>query len=295
MKIAITGAAGFLGRNLSSHLLEHGYSVTGIDIVGNQVLNHNGSYDYIQADTRVPGSWQKAVSEADVTVNLAGKNIFGIWTPGYKKDLYESRVLTTKNVADAVRSDSTLINASAVGFYGDRGDLILTEDETCGEDFLARVCTDWEKEANKAGQKNVRIVILRFGIIIGRKEGALNKMLPAYRFGLGGALGSGKQWFAWIHKEDIIEIVKFAISNNISGAFNACSPDLITQGQFSKSLAKIVGISEFFPVPRILLTSVLGDFGKALTSSQRAVPQKLIDLGFDFKYKDIDTALSDSL
>lgn len=295
MKIAITGAAGFVGRNLSSYLLEHGYAVTGIDIVDNQVLYNNSAYVYIKADTRMPGSWQEAINEADITVNLAGKNIFGVWTPGYKKDIYESRVLTTRNVAGAVKKGSTLISASAVGFYGDKGDSILTEDEACGDDFLAGVCSDWEKEADKAGQNNVRIVILRFGIIIGRKEGALTRMLPLYRLGAGGSLGSGKQWFAWIHKEDLIEIIKFAISNNISGAFNTCSPGLITQGQFSNSLARIVKMPEFFPIPKILLTSFFGDFGKTLTSSQKAVPQKLVDLGFEFKYKDINTALSDSV
>jgi len=295
MKIVITGAAGFVGRYISSHLVKQGYSVTGIDIVENKALIRNGAYKYIKADTRMQGVWQKAVSESDVTVNLAGKNIFGIWTPGYKKDIYTSRILTTRNVSDAVKRDSVLINASAVGFYGDRGDMLLSEEEPNGHDFLAGVCHDWEKEARKADQKNARIVILRFGIIIGRKEGALKSMLPAYRLGLGGALGSGKQWFSWIHKEDLVEVVKFAISNSISGVFNTCSPGLINQGQFSKVLAQTVGMSEFFPVPKILLTSFLGDFGKTLVSSQRAVPQKLIDLGFEFKYNDINTALSDSV
>jgi len=295
MKIAITGAAGFVGRNLSAHLIEQGHIVTGIDISTSQSSVNNSAYRYIKADTRLPGSWQEAISEADVTVNLAGKNIFGIWTPGYKKEVYESRVMTTKNVADALKTGSTLINASASGYYGNRADTMLTEDKECGDDFLAGVCRDWENEASRAEGKNARIVILRFGIIIGRKEGALKSMLPAYRFGLGGALGSGRQWFAWIHKDDLIGAITFAISNNISGIFNTCSPGLITQGQFSKSLAKAVGMPEFFPVPRILLVTFLGDFGKAITASQRAVPQKLIDLGFEFKYNDIDKALSDSL
>lgn len=295
MKILIIGAAGFVGCNLATRLLELGYEVTGIDIVESRLPSGYSGYRHIKADTRISGTWQKEVESSSVIINLAGRSIFGLWTAAYRKDIYESRILTTRNIADAAPGGGVLINASAVGFFGDRGDDLLTETDPPGNDFLAEVCRDWEDAAWRAGDKGTRIAILRFGIIIGKKEGALKNMVPAYRLGLGGPLGSGRQWFPWIHKEDIIGAVLFAMKNEVSGVFNTCSPGLITQSDFSGSLARAVKMPAFIAVPKPVLELFLGGLGEALTSSQRANPQKLIDLGFEFKYKDIDNALNDSL
>lgn len=296
MKIAVTGAAGFIGKKVSLYLAEKGLTVTGIDLapVPDDLMAHT-NYTYIRTDTRFPGKWQKEIEKADVTVNLAGRNIFGLWTKGRRTDIYESRILTTRNVAEAAGKNAVLVNASAVGFYGDRGDDIISENDDSGMDFLANVCKNWESEAEKALKKDARLVILRFGVVIGRNGGALKKMIPAYRAGAGGHLGSGNQWFAWIHIDDLMEIIRFSIEKEISGVFNACSPGMITNRQFSSALAEIMKVPNFFSIPKLLLATLPGEFGSAITSSQRAYPQKLIDLGFEFKYKDIYNALSDSL
>jgi uncharacterized protein (TIGR01777 family) len=195
-----------------------------------------------------------------------------------------------------VRKESVLVSTSAVGFYGDRGDEIITESEGPGMDFLANVCRNWEAEAEKASEKGTRLVILRLGVVLGKNGGALKKMIPAYRIGAGGHLGSGNQWFSWIHVEDLMEIIRFSIEKKeVSGAFNACSPGMITNREFSSALAGIMKVPNFFSVPKLLLATLPGEFSSAVTSSQRAYPQKLIDLGFEFKYKDIYRALSDSI
>lgn len=295
MIVSITGASGFVGRLLSSHLHEKGFTVNCIDMASPLNTPEIPGIRYIQADTSRPGKWQDHISEADAVVNLAGRNIFGLWTPSCRKEIYESRILTTKNIVQALKQGSVLVNASAVGFYGDRGDAPLCEEETCGNDFLAGVCKDWESEAEAASSKEARLVILRFGIIIGKNGGALKNMLPAYRMGLGGPLGTGKQWFPWIHSEDILEIVNLAIKSDMAGIYNVCSPGLITQGELSEALAKTVGMPDFFRIPKILVTTLLGDFGKAITSSQKALPKRLLESGFEFKYKNIIEALSDSV
>lgn len=295
MKIAMTGAAGFLGRILSNSLIEKGFVLKGIDIAppNNQIQNQ--SFEYIQADTKYPGEWQKPVNEADAVINLAGKNIFGLWTPAYRKEIYDSRILTTKNIVSALKKGATLINASAVGYYGDREDETIFEDAPNGNDYLANVCRDWEFEAETASSVAARIVILRFGIIIGKNGGALKKMLPAYKMGLGGPIGSGSQWFPWIHTDDVAEIIHKSLSSDMTGAYNACSPGLITQAQLSEGIAKTVGMPDYFRIPKILVKTLLGDLGNAITSSQKAFPKKLMDSGFEFKYKNIIEALSDSI
>lgn len=297
MKIAVTGAAGFVGKNVSSFLLGKGMKVTGIDIAPEPSdLIKNPDYTYIRTDTRFTGKWQKEIESADAVLNLAGRNIFGLWTKDTRTDIYESRILTTRNVAEAVRKESVLVSTSAVGFYGDRGDEIITESEGPGMDFLANVCRNWEAEAEKASEKGTRLVILRLGVVLGKNGGALKKMIPAYRIGAGGHLGSGNQWFSWIHVEDLMEIIRFSIEKKeVSGAFNACSPGMITNREFSSALAGIMKVPNFFSVPKLLLATLPGEFSSAVTSSQRAYPQKLIDLGFEFKYKDIYRALSDSI
>lgn len=295
MIVSITGASGFVGRLLSSRLHENGFKINCIDMASPINCPDKPGIRYIQADTTCPGEWQTHISDADAVVNLAGRNIFGLWTPSCRKEIYESRILTTRNLVQALKKGSVLINASAVGFYGDRGDDPLCEEEACGNDFLAGVCKDWEYEAEAASTNAERLVILRFGIIIGKNGGALKNMLPAYRMGLGGPLGTGKQWFPWIHSDDILDIINLAIKSDMAGIYNACSPGLITQAELSEAIAKTVGMPDFFRIPKILVTALLGDFGKAITSSQKALSKKLVESGFEFKYKNIIEALSDSV
>ena len=206
MNILITGGLGFIGRELTSGFLKDGHHVTVIALSPSQSVFTDERMRYISADTSVPGEWQSEVSRQDIIINLAGASIFQRWTPKRKKAIYDSRILTTRNIADAIPRSKRmlLISTSAVGYYGPRGDKILTEGDSPGNDFLAKVCLDWEKEALRAQRNGVRVVITRFGLVLGKTGGTLGVMLPLFRRFLGGRLGSGKQWFSWVHVRDVV-------------------------------------------------------------------------------------------
>jgi uncharacterized protein (TIGR01777 family) len=204
MNYFITGGLGFVGCHLSNFLLKDGNRVTAIGLNPKPNLIDHSEFRYIPADTTKAGDWQDEMRDQEVIVNLAGKSIFKRWTEDYKKQIYDSRILTTRNLVDALPDGSDVIfcSTSAVGFYGSRGDDVLTEESPPGEDFLAKVGKDWEWEALQALNKGARVVLTRFGIVLDRDGGAMGKMIPAFRRYLGGPLGSGEQWFPWIHMHD---------------------------------------------------------------------------------------------
>ena len=298
MKILITGAGGFVGSRMVECFTGQGHEVVGVDRGVPSLTVDSGLYSHIQADTTKKGEWQKAVAASDVVVNLAGKNIFGRWSKETKQAIFDSRIRTTENVVEALSGEngSILLSTSAVGYYGDRGDDLLDENEGNGDDFLASVCLKWEEEANKALMKGVRVANMRFALVMGRTGGALQMMLPAFKGFVGGPLGTGRQYMPWIHIDDLIAAHDFVIGcHEVSGPVNCCAPNPVRNETFARTLGKVLGRPAVFRVPKFALSLAMGELGEMILASQRAVPEKLTAHGFSFKYPELEQALTDLL
>jgi uncharacterized protein (TIGR01777 family) len=294
MKIVITGGSGFVGTHLAQHLLGAGHRVTALGRSAGGHRIHHQHYNYVAADTTRPGGWQAEFEDADAVVNLAGTTIFKRWTADYKKQIYESRVLTTRHVVECLPRGKKIIlcSASGTGYYGSRGDELLTEDQEAGDDFLAGVSLDWEKEALQAADEHLRVVVMRFGVILGKDGGALAKMIPAFKFFAGGSIGSGNQWFPWMHLTDLMAAVQFILDNDqVNGPVNFCAPNQIRYRDLAKTLAAALKRPAVMPAPAFMIRLVMGEFGDVLLASQRTVPQKLLSHGFSFQYPHIEDAI----
>lgn len=301
-KIAITGATGLIGIELCNALKTRGEEVTIFSrnvesakkVLGNK-------FSYIKWDYKNPVDWQESLRDKDVIIHLAGANLFGKrWTDAYKKTILESRELSTRSLVSAIKNSQSkvkvLISSSAVGYYGSRGDEILTESSGRGNDFLANVCEVWERETEKANEFGIRTVTLRQGIVLSKKGGALTKFLPAFNFFVGGPLGNGKQWFPWIHIDDLITGYLYALDNaDISGLINAVSPRTIRMKEFANALGKILNRPSIFSVPKFALELLVGESASPILSSQRVIPQKLLDHNFKFKFEYLEEALKNLL
>ncbi len=298
MKVLITGGRGFVGKNLTKVLLDKGFQVVSISRAAsfNEIQHEN--FRYISANTIEPGSWQDELKDTDVVINLAGANIFRYWTQKYKKQMYDSRIYTTRNLVDALPKERkiTFISTSAVGFYGDRGEDTLNETEPVGDDYLAKICEDWEAEAFKAKSDNVRVLIARFGVVAEKSGGAMKMMIPPFKFFVGGPLANGQQWFPWIHLTDLMNAIVFLMDNSTAqGIFNFCAPNSIRNKDMSRTIGKLLKRPSFFVVPRFAINLALGELGSLVLNSQRAVPENLQKLGFEFQYQDFETAMVDIL
>lgn len=297
MKIFITGSLGFVGSHLTRALLNDGHEITGVGRKSNPPnLFGHPHFTYLVADTTIAGDWQDEIASHDVVINLAGKSIFTLWTQKVKKQIYDSRVLTTRHIAESLQgaSETIFFSTSAIGYYGDRGEDILTESEPPGDDFLAHVCKDWEAAALKAESDKVRVVLTRFGIVMHRDGGAMASMLPAFKLFVGGRLGSGKQWFPWIHLQDLINGYRFALTHaEMAGPANWCAPKPVRNKELTEKLAAKLKRPAVFTTPTFVIKKVLGDFGEALICSQRGRPQKLLEAGYEFTYPDLDGALDE--
>lgn len=294
MKIFITGGSGFVGTFLASHFLDKGFEVvaTGTSIVHNS-LSHN-KFTYVSANTTRKGKWQELVKEAQVVVNLAGRTIFKPWSREYKEEIYNSRIETTRNLVDAIpaKSNQVFLSTSASGFYGDRNEDLLTEESQPGSGFLAKICIDWENEAMKAKNKGARVAIMRFGTVLAKEGGVLAKMIPLFKMYAGGPLGTGAQWFPWIHMEDLSRAVDFIMDRKeAQGIFNFCAPGQTRNRDFTKALANALKRPSILAAPSFLLRTFMGELGEALLSSQRITPAHLQKMGYTFKYGVIEEAL----
>jgi uncharacterized protein (TIGR01777 family) len=294
MKILVTGASGFIGTRLCRTLLDRAHQVIGLGRSADKNrISHEG-YRFIAADTTRSGPWQQHLSAVDAVINLAGRSIFGRWTESVKNEIRESRILTTRHVAEGLApgKDTTFISASGVGFYGNRGDAVLTEDEPAGDDFLARLSVDWEGAALGAAQKGARVVVMRFGVVLGEGGGALTQMLPAFKSFVGGPIGSGRQWFPWIHIEDLTAAMLFLLEHPaVRGPANLCAPNPDQNRNLAAALGKALKRPAFMPTPAFMIRMALGEFAEVLLGSQRAVPQKLQTHRFAFRYPHIEAAL----
>lgn len=298
-KMIITGASGFVGTALAKRFTASGYQVTGIGTSrSHPTLAANTGFTWISSDTTQPGTWQETIQQADVIINLTGRNIFHYWTEAYKQAIYDSRVLTTRHITDAMAENKAqlLLNASAVGIYGDCGETDLTESSPHGHGFLADVCRDWEAEALKAGDKGARVAVMRFGVVLGPGGGALSKMLPAFKLFAGGPLGGGRHWFPWIHIDDLANAASYLMAHDqLQGVFNFTGPEPVRQGRFAKALGRCLSRPSFMPAPAFMIRMVMGELGASLLQSQKASPENLLNAGFSFEFPTVDSALADIL
>ena len=303
MKIFITGGSGFVGSNLTRDLTDRGHQVSILTRQAKSKANLPSGATYVIGDPNAPGPWQQEISGHNLIINLAGASIFTRWTTENKQKIRDSRINTTHHLVDALEMAAsenrpkTLLSTSAVGYYGDHGDELLTEETAAGNDFLARVAQTWEAEAERATNLGLRVVCCRFGIVLGKKGGALSKMLPLFRFGLGSPLGHGRQFFPWIHEKDLARIFTFLVENpEIKGPVNCVSPNQVTNAELSQALASQLG-KKVFPinVPAFALKTIMGEMASILLSGQRVAPTQLDNAGFQFAFTELSSALKDIL
>jgi uncharacterized protein (TIGR01777 family) len=297
VKIAISGASGLIGRRLLKVLGREGHAL--------HVLSRHAGTN-LPAGVRLsvwnPGKVEppaEALGDADVVIHLAGENVAQRWTAESKRRIRESRVAGTRSLVEALRElprrPAALICASAVGYYGSRGDEVLTEASGPGAGFLPDVCTAWESEAQAAEGAGMRVARVRIGVVLDPRGGALARMLPPFRMGVGGRLGDGRQWMSWIHLEDLAEIFRFAVENPVGGPLNAVAPEPLTNADFTRELARAVRRPALLPVPKLALRLLFGDMSDVLLASQRVLPKAARAAGFQFRYPQLGPALADLL
>ena len=296
MRVFITGGTGFIGSRLVDRLARDGHEILVLSRSSGPVPALPRRIVHVRGDPTQPGPWQDQVRTCGAAVNLAGASIFHRWTREWKRAILESRVATTRNLVDAIGSPPgttpVLISASAVGYYGPRGDEELGEDAAPGTDFLSGVTSAWETEAMRAEKGGSRVAVLRFGIVLGKGEGALGSWVPLFKTCLGGPVGNGRQWFSWIHVDDLIEAVVTALVDPaLRGPVNACAPNPVRNRDLAKALGKALRRPSFFAVPGFVVRTVLGEFAESLISGQRVVPAKLQARGFAFRHPEIGEAV----
>jgi hypothetical protein len=300
MKIFVTGGTGFVGTALARKLVEQGHHVTVLTRKIGDFTPGKG-ISFIEGNPTEGGAWQEHVAHHKAVINLAGASIFKRWTRESKAIIRDSRILTTKNLVSAMRNckvkETTLISSSAIGYYGPHDDEELDESCAPGDDFIASLCKDWEAAALEASRYGVRVVICRIGIVLGKRGGALEQMVPLFKMGLGSPLGTGKQRLSWIHEQDLVRIYLFLLGReNMEGPVNCTAPDPVTNREFTKTLGKAIKRPTFMPaVPGFILKIIKGEFGDVLLKGQRVVPKKLLDAGFVFQFPRLKDALQDLL
>ena len=286
-RVAITGASGMIGTALVGHLKSEGYTVQKL------VRRASRAADEISWDPQSGTVDLEALAGVDAIIHLAGAGVGDKrWTKKYKSEILNSRLLGTTAIANAVNTvkPSVFISASAIGWYGETGNRAVIETDRAGEDFLAVVCREWEGAADLVS--DVRTVKLRTGLVLDPTGGALGRMLPLFRFGLGGKLGNGKQWWSWITLHDHIRAITFALESKIEGPVNVTSPNPVTNQEFTAGLARALHRPALFPAPSFALKIALGGFASEILVSKKVMPQALMDAGFNFDYPHIAPALA---
>lgn len=294
MKIVVAGGTGFIGEPLVRRLVARGDDVTVLTRNPAKVEAGRG----LQWDARTQGAWSADAASADVVINLAGENIAeGRWTERRKQQLIDSRLNATRALVEAMRREPahrrTLINASAIGFYGDRGDEILDETSPRGAGFLAELVERWETAAREA-EPLARLVIIRFGVVLAPDGGALKKMLLPFKLGGGGPIGSGKQWMSWVDRDDALRLVEWAIANeSVDGVYNATAPDPVRNRDFARALGRALHRPAIVPAPAFALKLVFGQMAEeVLLAGQRVVPARPLGEGFAFERRRIEDVLA---
>ena len=300
MKILISGGTGFIGKSLVDALLQQGHEIILLARRPEKILPQNGLKP-VAWDGKQVGDWAAAAQGADAVINLAGEGIADQrWSARRKKELTDSRIFSTRALTVFIRNSpkkpAVFINASAVGYYGNVLSGDVTENSPKGRGFLADLCEQWENEARLAESAGVRTVLLRTGIVLEKGGGALAKMLFPFRIFAGGPLGSGQQWFPWVHREDVTGAILFSLDHsNLSGPVNMTAPNPVTMKEFCSQLGHVLHRPSWAPVPAFALKIILGEMAEMLLEGQKAVPQKLTVAGYRFRYTHLYEALTASL
>jgi uncharacterized protein (TIGR01777 family) len=305
MKIAITGATGFVGSHLVErlHKQEHKLLIFTRNTAFAQKVFPAQAFPNVQIIDYTPGvsgAWQDAISGCDTVVNLAGEPIAeGRWTPEKKQTILNSRKLGTQKVVEAITQapakPKVLINASAIGYYGVSETASFDETSPSGHDFLAQVCQNWEAEARKVREAGVRLVILRFGIVLGN-GGALGKMITPFKLFAGGPIGSGRQWFSWIHIDDIVSLIIQALNQaTMEGVYNATAPQPVRMSELSQTMGQVMHRPSWLPVPGFAIEALLGDGAVVVLDGQQVFPKRTLESGFEYQYPTLPAALKQIL
>jgi len=295
MKVLITGATGLIGTRLQETLRDAGHEL----LLASRRAPKDDSY--IQWDIHDGFAEPERLEGVDGIIHLAGENLNGRWTDAKKKGIRESRILGTRNVVDTISNlrqrPRVLVSASAIGFYGDRGDDLMTETSPPGKGFLPEVCREWEAESRRAEDAGIRTVLLRAGIVLSKDGGALGTMLMPFKLGIGGVIGSGKQWMSWISLDDHAAVVKYALENEmIRGAVNSVSTNPVTNEEFTKTMGEVLYRPTLIPVPEFAVHLAFGEMGVTLLlDSTKVAPKRLEDAGFEFNFPDLKKALENAV
>ena len=302
VKIIIAGATGFIGQKLTSRLLE---SHTSVVVLSRKPASGSTTghalIRYGQWDGRNQGDWTRHIDGADAVINLSGQSVASRrWSKTRKQRLYSSRIDSTNALVEAIGAStlkpSVLLNASAVGYYGHVKDGVVTEEHKPGNDFLGRLCADWESAALAARAFGVRVVMLRTGIVLDPEGGALQRMILPFKLFAGGPLGSGDQWFPWIHEEDEIRAILYALEQrSLHGPVNCSAPESATMRDFSNALGRALRRPSALRIPGFMLRALLGEMADVVLSGQQTVPEKLMKEGFEFSFPTLPGALADLL
>lgn len=301
-KIIITGATGLIGIKLCNALIKRGDEIT---IFTRNIQKGKRELPevkkFVEWDYRKPEQWKSELNRKDAVIHLAGANLAGRrWSEQYKKIIIDSRLTSTKNLIlgmeEINEKPGLFICASAVGYYGDKDEELITEQSPPSNDFLSELCKRWELEASKAEFLGIRRVSLRQAPVLSKNDGMIKEMKLPFKLFLGGPIGTGKQWLPWIHIEDLVNIYLFLLENkNITGPVNASSPNPVRMSEFADVMGKILQRPSYFKIPKFLIRLIKGDLADSITASQRVIPKKLLDAGFDFNFKDVQTSLRDLL
>ncbi|MFA7227556.1 MAG: TIGR01777 family oxidoreductase [Melioribacteraceae bacterium] len=299
-KIIVTGGTGLIGKKIAGNLIKRGDAIT---IFSRNPVNAQkiipGAAEYIRWDYRL-NDWQAAIEGKDAVIHLAGESVLaGKWTDLRKKNILESRVDSTRALADAIlkaqNKPRVFVSASAVGYYGN-SEVPVDEESPAGKDFLADVVSLWENESKKIDSSNIRRVNIRTGIVLDKNEGAFARMVTPYKFFVGGPIGSGKQWFPWIHIEDVAAIFIFAVDNeDVCGILNAASPGILRMNEFCGTLGTFMHRPSFFKVPPLILKIMFGEGAEVLLNGACVIPRRTLEAGFTFKYESVKRAIGDLL
>ncbi len=295
-KVLVAGASGLIGTALTRELAGSGWEV--VRLVRREVRSEGEvSWDPARGEIE-----EGAMDGVSAVVNLSGENVgAGRWTKARKEAILRSRVDATRTLVDAMRraekKPTVLVNASAVGIYGDRGDEVLSEGAASGRGFLAEVCRAWEAEAQLAEREGVRVAVMRLGVVIAKEGGALAKMLPVFRAGIGGKIGNGKQWMSWVSLDDVVAGLRWVIKEERgAGVFNLAAPNPVRNEEFTRALGRVLKRPAVLPVPVVVVKTLFGEMGEeALLASERAVPERLLAEGFRFRHVTLDEALQAAL